>query len=158
MKYAAPVLSVQDVREILKDHRTEKIKKSMSEAAARFIDRRKWEYQTKHKLELVVPKGGKYKVTRKMARLFDREINIENYKLAQCLKYKLINNKKLNKRDYEFGKTKYDEKIRNHLKVLNRFLKPINRVARYRRLSSRIVLLKSVVRDGKNSLNITPKK
>ncbi len=156
-----PLLSLGDVREVLKEHRKQKVKQGLSDTAARFLDRKKWEYQIKHKLELAIPTGRRYRVLRKMACLFDKESSVENYKLARCFTRKLRghnnNLRKLKMEDYLIKKTKYDEQIRNRFKILNCYLKGTNYVARFGKHRSKIVSLKLVAGNGKNSLDITPK-
>lgn len=82
------------------------------------------------KLLLPIPKGGKYKTVRKMAKLlasgyvFSND-GVANFCLAGCLKVNFNNNLKMTKKIYVHRKQKYDSQIENCIRTLKKLWKPI---------------------------------
>ena len=157
------ILSLNDVREVLEQHRKQKAKRWLPDAATRFLAREELEYRLKHKLENAIPRGGKYRVSRRMARIFDNEKSVNNYQLVQCFTPTVLGNsgrlRKFSEKDYKSRKFSHkdDEKMKNHFKMLNKFWKNIGYVARFGKYHSKIVLIKPVVGSDKNKLDITSK-
>lgn len=94
---------------------------SLSGAAKRLLS-------TKFPISSQIPKGKRYRVHRKMSRLFDQDRKVANYRLAGCIKSRLLDNrnipKKFTKSDYYCAaKKKYDNSLRNYFRTLNRFLR-----------------------------------
>lgn len=71
----------------------------------------------------VIPKGGKYRIHRRMAKLFGNKESVEAYLLARCVQ-PTIGTKKLRSKDYKVQHAKYDIRIRNSIRILNRYLVP----------------------------------
>lgn len=155
-----PLLSVNDVREVVKEFR-KKTERSLSTTAARYIARKNLESEIKHRLENSIPTGGKYRVLRKMARLFDKEKVVSNYQLVQCFKATTRGNnrrlRKFSKKDYYDGKIKYDERLTNRFKQLKRFWRGLDYAITFSKHQSRIVFTRNVAGSHKNKHDITPK-
>ncbi len=158
-----PLLSLNDVREVIKQHNKQEAKRWLFNAAARFMGRKEWEHKLKHKLESTIPKEPKCRVLRKMARLFDNEKIVNNYQLVQCFIPTMRGNnrrlRKFSEKDYKSRKSdhKDDEKLKNRFKMLNKFWKNIGYATRFGKYQSKIVLIKLMVGSDKNELDITTK-
>jgi len=107
------------------------------DAAFRFWSVKSNEYRSRHQLENAIPKGKKYKILKRMARLFDKYHRVENYKLTQCSNHKIRNFKgklkTISKKEYGYKKTYYDQEIRNRFKILNRYWKFLGYKSHYRK-------------------------
>lgn len=145
-----PVLSLNDVREVLEQHRKQKAKSSLRDAAGRALARSELEDQFKHKLENAIREGGKYRVLKKMARLFDEKTNVKNYKLVQCFipTIRGLNGRrrKFSEHDYKDRKSFYDddEKINNHFKGLKKYWETLGYTVKFGKYSSRVALTKTL--------------
>lgn len=71
----------------------------------------------------VIPKGGKYRIHRRMAELFENKESVRAYLLARCVQ-PTIETKKLRFKDYKARHIEYDKRIRNSIRILNRYLVP----------------------------------
>lgn len=100
--------------------------------------------KSKHNSNLLesIPGGGKYKVPRKIAELFQSKDEIDNFYLAKCLKIKLQQNNKtvvLTKTRYKANKEKYDRQIKNCLRTIRKKWKPLGYSIQYRKEKSKVV-------------------
>ncbi len=113
------LFSRNDIKEIHQKHEESKTK--LPAVASRFISRKSLE----HQLADAIPRGGKNKVLRRMAKLFDESKVVENYKLAQDINPTIRGNagllRKRSKKDYLYDKEKYDERIKNHFRGLKKY-------------------------------------
>lgn len=97
------------------------------------------------KLITQLPEGGKYKVVRKMATLFDKENKVKNYLLARCINPTAPQNgkrRKLGINDYKNSKTSYDKEIKNRFRILKKYWKLLGCTVKFRSESSEIVQTK----------------
>ena len=76
---------------------------------------------------ITIPRGRKYLVTRKMAKLFENKQKVDNYLLAACITPTLRAQnryRKFKKADYD--KKKHGNQIKNRFRTLRKFLKPLD--------------------------------
>ena len=128
------------ISDIKKQYKKEQ---SLSSIARRFLNWKSYEYI----LQDAIPKGRKYKVIRKMARLFNMERKVDNYRLARCVMPVVRNQRgtyiKFRKKDYDAKKSYYDTKLKNHFKVARKYWKRIGYTVRFHGEYSCVVSLKS---------------
>lgn len=145
-----PLLSLNDFKSVVNEYKEDKIRHKLSNSANRFL--------LQHQLSSAIPKGRKYKKLKRMAKLFDSKNTVDNYLLAYCINRKIKNNRslkrKLTKKDYRLKKVEYDEKIKNHFKILNKHWKPLGYLIRFKKDKSKTT---PIVGLDKNELDVTPK-
>lgn len=105
-------------------------------------------------LQLHIPvKDRNYKTLVKMLNLFiqnrsKENYNTPNYELYSCIQPTIRNNRykvvKTSKKTYLDNKVEYDTKIKNRIRTLRKFLKPIGYTVKFRSHFSEIVPLEEV--------------
>lgn len=142
-----PVLSLNDVKKVLEQRKKQKVKQRFFDSAERFLSRKQLEDHFKHRLENTIPTGKKYRVLRKMSQLFDNKRIIKNYRLTQCFISTIRDYnrrlRKFNAKDYEDRKLAYNERIKNHFKILKKFWKSTNYTIKFGKKHSQVALLKT---------------
>ena len=137
----------------IKKHKTQN---SLREAAVRRLNKISSEKPSIVLYLLVneIPTGGKYRVTRKVVRLFvkkrvkENQLEVKNYLLLRCIvptirtESRLLTRRKLSEKDYLSKKNTYDIQIKNRLRTINKYLKPINVFIKFYSYYSKLIKLK----------------